>query len=124
MIVSISVLQGERSEMLGKLLGRRGASFDFDLSSVAKKSEGFVANDLQALTARALHARALRDVSSDDDVTLEDFERAFDGFTPSSLAKVELHQASDVSWSDVGGLHDVRRTLTETLMWPTKVCTK
>ena len=68
-IVSISVLQGERSEMLGKLLGRRSALFDFDLSSVAKKSEGFVANDLQALTARALHARALRDVSSDDDVT-------------------------------------------------------
>ena len=48
---------------------------------------------------------------------------ALDGFTPASLKNVNLHRPSDVSWADVGGLHDVRHRLVETLLWPSKVNT-
>ena len=36
---------------------------------------------------------------------------ALDGFTPASLKNVNLHRPSDVSWADVGGLHDVRHNI-------------
>jgi peroxin-1 len=47
-----------------------------------------------------------------------DFSEAIDGYTPASLMGVKLHQ-SDVSWTDIGGLNVARKTLLETLEWPT-----
>ena len=108
--------------MLSKLLDESHASHDLDLSRMASKTEGFVAADLKAVVARALHVCAARDVSSDG-VTEDDFEAALQDFAPSALASVSLHRASELGWEDVGGLSDVRNTLVETLMWPTKVCT-
>ena len=108
--------------MLSKLLEQIHASHDLDLSRIAGRTEGFVAADLKAVVARALHMRSARDVSSDG-VTDDDFEAALEDFAPSALASVSLHRASELGWEDVGGLGDIRSTLVETLMWPTKVCT-
>jgi peroxin-1 len=40
-------------------------------------------------------------------------------FVPLSLRDISL-QKSSTSWSDIGGLHETRRVLRETLEWPTK----
>ncbi|MCO5606913.1 hypothetical protein L7F22_061104 [Adiantum nelumboides] len=45
--------------------------------------------------------------------------KAKEGFTPLSLRDVKLEK-STVAWSDIGGLHETRRVLRETLEWPTK----
>lgn len=50
---------------------------------------------------------------------MKDFEDAQADFTPLSLRDVKL-QKSDIEWSDIGGLHYVRKILRETLEWPTK----
>lgn len=49
----------------------------------------------------------------------DDFVAAQKGFVPLSLRDVKL-QKSEVQWADIGGLHETRRTLRETLEWPTK----
>ncbi|PWY98707.1 AAA-domain-containing protein [Testicularia cyperi] len=52
-------------------------------------------------------------------ITMDDFIKAQDGFTPLSLRDVKLEKSS-VAWSDIGGLIETRRVLRETLEWPTK----
>jgi peroxin-1 len=52
-------------------------------------------------------------------ITTKDILTAQEDFVPASLKGVTL-QKSDVSWEDIGGLHEVRDTLKQTLEWPTK----
>jgi len=111
-----------------------------DLVSIATETEGYLAADLKALIERAVHEGAVRSIknrihgSSNDDVdsavdvetpphpftlTQQDFQKAQEGFVPSSLRGVKL-QSSGVNWADIGGLNETRKTLLETLEWPTK----
>ena len=48
----------------------------------------------------------------------EHFEEAMIDYKPAALKSVKLF-TSDVKWSDVGGLDDVRQTLKDTLQLPT-----
>ena len=50
---------------------------------------------------------------------MEDFSAALQNFIPSSLRSVALTR-STTTFSSVGGLHSVRKTLLETLLYPTK----
>lgn len=53
-------------------------------------------------------------------VTETDINTALDNFTPMSLQGVQLHKSSGHSWSDIGGLSDTKKSLTEILQWPLK----
>jgi len=54
-------------------------------------------------------------------LTEHHFLSAFEKFTPSTLHNVPILKPGEWTWSDVGGLHDVRSVLQQTLLWPTKV---
>ena len=54
-------------------------------------------------------------------MSLDDFNNALVCFKPASLHGIKLHQGSDLTWQDVGGLDDIKQTLKETLEWPAKV---
>lgn len=105
-------------------------------------TEGYLPADLRDLVDRAIHQAAIRGSSAlsvrfvirrqpDDtltdplslfqglDLTADDFISAQIGFVPLSLRDVKL-QKSEVQWADIGGLHETRRILRETLEWPTK----
>ncbi|KAL1923883.1 uncharacterized protein VTP21DRAFT_6918 [Calcarisporiella thermophila] len=126
--------KNERKQVLDHIM-RSGAEVlresvsALDLLSVAGECEGFLAADLRALVERAVHEGAVRQlrekmegsVGKDSKLLLkqEDFNRARDGFVPSSLRGVKL-QSSSVSWTDIGGLRETKRVLLETLEWPTK----
>lgn len=45
---------------------------------------------------------------------------ALENFTPISMQDVQLHKSGGHSWSDIGGLSDVKGSLTEILQWPLK----
>ena len=51
----------------------------------------------------------------------KDFFAALEGFVPVSLRGLPLHSAGSVDFSHIGGLRNVKETLTETLSWPSKV---
>ncbi|KAH0842516.1 hypothetical protein AYO21_06679 [Fonsecaea monophora] len=96
-----------------------------DLLDVAGKTDGYMPADLVLLLARARNETLTRMISENDDsdapptLTKGDFDAALKNFTPSSLRNVTLTH-STTTFSSIGGLHDTRNTLLETLLYPTK----
>ncbi|KAG6813748.1 hypothetical protein H0H92_007700 [Tricholoma furcatifolium] len=109
----------------GRLSSAQDIRIDPDASlnytTLATWTEGYSVTDLQDLVGRAIHQVAIRaaDKVSPALLSPDDFKAAQDNFTPLSLRDVKL-QKSDIAWSDIGGLHETRRMLRETLEWPTK----
>lgn len=94
----------------------------FDLLEVVGTTEGYNPGDLWTLVERAHHQSILRSLSGENTnsgILQEDFDRAMEDFTPSSLRGVKL-QNSSVSWNDIGGLREAKSIILETLEWPTK----
>ena len=90
---------------------------------IASRTDGYMPGDLKLLVSRAQGealSRCIEAPQKDSAPALrnEDFVAAIQGFTPSSLRNVTL-QASSVSFDSVGGLQEARRTLIETLQYPT-----
>ncbi|KAL4807173.1 P-loop containing nucleoside triphosphate hydrolase protein, partial [Aspergillus unguis] len=104
----------------GFILGR-----DVDFLDLAGKTDGFMPGDLVLLVARARNEALIRSVTESSDeskaITLgsADFDSAIKGFTPASLRNVTL-TSSTTTFSNIGGLHETRQMLLETLQYPTK----
>ncbi|PVF92751.1 AAA-domain-containing protein [Serendipita vermifera] len=91
-------------------------------AAIATMTEGYSAQDLKDLTNKALHQAIIRQSNNSTDLmnlTVQDFESAQANYTPLSVRDLKL-QKSEVEWADIGGLHETRRVLRETLEWPTK----
>ncbi|KAF8331356.1 P-loop containing nucleoside triphosphate hydrolase protein [Cantharellus anzutake] len=120
-----------RKDIIAQLVEKQSALSDLSLDpsqplnyvALATETEGYSATDLRDLVSRAIHQAAIRSLSLPKTTTIRltsaDFASAQVGFTPLSLRDVKL-QRSEVEWSDIGGLHEIRRVLRETLEWPTK----
>jgi peroxin-1 len=95
---------------------------ELDYVTLAGLTEGYSASDLNDFVTGANQQamiRCARDESESPLLTMDDFVAAQEAFTPFNLRGVSL-QKSDVRWADIGGLHDARQILRETLEWPTK----
>ena len=124
----------DRSGRLGILeIHTRGMPLapDVSLDRLAEMTHGFVGADLAALGREAAMA-ALRRVLPglhlgesqvpyqsllELQVGMDDFLEALREVEPSALREV-FTEIPDVRWSDVGGLQDAKRALTETIVWP------
>ncbi|NP_001179000.2 peroxisomal ATPase PEX1 [Bos taurus] len=94
-----------------------------DLQRIAKETEGFVARDFTMLVDRAIHSHlSHQNVYTREELVLTtlDFQKALRGFTPVSLRNVNLHKPRDLGWDRIGGLHDVRQILVDTIQLPAK----
>ncbi|BGP21579.1 peroxin-1 [Rhodotorula toruloides] len=120
-----------RRDILNVLVKAKTSSSDLTASklnyaSIAAVTEGYLPADLRDLVDRAVQQAAIRSMSSASassygalELTADDFTAAQQGFVPLSLRDVKL-QKSEVQWADIGGLTEARKTLRETLEWPTK----
>ncbi|TNY17359.1 P-loop containing nucleoside triphosphate hydrolase protein [Rhodotorula diobovata] len=122
-----------RRDIVNVLVAAKTATSDLEApqlncASIAAMTEGYLPADLRDLVDRAVQQAAIRSLGSPSSaagsdtpliLTAEDFAAAQQGFVPLSLRDVKL-QKSDVAWADIGGLHEARKTLRETLEWPTK----
>jgi len=99
-----------------------------DLDALAAMTQGFVGADLAALCREAaMHCLSSRMREMDLDkpvpsqilenmkVSMDDFTEALNDVEPSGMREV-LVEIPKVSWSDVGGLDDVRREISEMLV--------
>ncbi|XP_028701893.2 peroxisomal ATPase PEX1 isoform X1 [Macaca mulatta] len=96
---------------------------DLDLQHVAKETGGFVARDFTVLVDRAIHSRLSRQSISTREklvLTTLDFQKALHGFIPASLRSINLHKPRDLGWDKIGGLHEVRQILMDTIQLPAK----
>jgi len=106
---------------------------DVRLEEIAESTHGFVGADIAALVKEAA-MKALRRVLPELDlevesipaeilekivVTRKDFLEALSEVEPSALREVFV-EMPNVSWSDIGGLEDVKRELRESIEWPLK----
>jgi len=106
---------------------------DVDLDHVAEITHGFVGADLEAL-CRESAMSCLRTIMGDIDfsaasipyeqlatleVTGEHFRTALNEVDASAVREVFV-EVPDVSWDDIGGLHEVKRKLREAVEWPLK----
>ncbi|XP_053323032.1 peroxisomal ATPase PEX1 isoform X2 [Spea bombifrons] len=120
--------QEQRSEMLRCVIENRlntviGCFKDLDLHCLARETEGFVARDFTLLVERAIESSvASRKIhrKADFELSTSDFQKALKGFTPLSLRNAHLHKPKSQGWSAVGGLHDVRQVLKDTIELPAK----
>lgn len=97
-----------------------------DFLDVVRQTDGYMPADLALLVSRAKSEAIIRSVASEPASSLhsemmisnQDFDRALDGFTPASLRNVTL-QSSNTTFDSIGGLKSTRKTLLETLQYPT-----
>ena len=105
---------------------------DVSLDDLAAKTYGFVGADLAALAKEAaMHAlrRVIpkidfnkpvpKEVLAELRVTKEDFEYALKIVNPSAMREVMI-ELPKIKWSDVGGMEEVKRELTEAIELPLK----
>ena len=106
---------------------------DVNLDKFSEMTHGYSGADLEALCKEAA-MRTLRKVLPDIDLDTDtipaevlnkleangkDFYEAFKGLTPSAMREVVI-ESPNVSWSDIGGLHDAKQELQEAVEWPMK----
>ncbi|OBT52885.1 hypothetical protein VE04_06520 [Pseudogymnoascus sp. 24MN13] len=100
----------------GFVLGR-----EVDFLDLAGQTDGYMPGDLVLLVSRARNDALIRSVSetsSKIQLGKVDFQSALKGFTPASLRNVTL-QTSTTTFDSIGGLHETRKVLLETLQYPT-----
>lgn len=94
-----------------------------DVMDIVSETEGYLPNDLKTLCDRMHHEALFNSNDVDDDgndfISKTNFEKAFQGFTPSNLRGVKL-QKSSINWTDIGGLKEAKNIMLETLEWPTR----
>lgn len=94
-----------------------------DTLDLAGQTDGYMPGDLATLVSRTRSEALIRAVAEDSPdsslaLTAADFAAALKGFTPASLRGVTL-QASTTTFAAIGGLTETRKTLLETLQYPT-----
>jgi peroxin-1 len=97
-----------------------------DFLDLSGQTNGYMPEDLVLLVVRARNVSLIRSVSEDLAASNEsavqlsrnDFESALKGFTPVSLRNVTL-QTSTTTFDSIGGLHETRKVLLETLQYLT-----
>ncbi|MEH0841265.1 AAA family ATPase [Micromonospora sp. CPCC 205711] len=107
-----------RREQLTVLTRQVPLAEDVRLDEVAGRTPGFVAADLAALVREAGVRAALRQKTAErPTVAMADFAAALEVVRPTTMAASTLELAS-VTLDDVGGLVEVKQTLTESVLWP------
>lgn len=110
-----------RLEVLSILTRAMPLEDSVSLEAIADLTVGMVGADLKAVCQKAAYTALRRQVSSlqgtiPDTMTVsqEDFLQALRQVKPSVLRSVEV-ESPDVSWEQIGGLHEIKQTLQESV---------
>uniref|UniRef100_A0A8C7BC22 vesicle-fusing ATPase n=1 Tax=Neovison vison TaxID=452646 RepID=A0A8C7BC22_NEOVI len=121
----------DRLDILQKLLQRVPHLLtESELLQLANGAHGYVGADLKALCNEAgLHAlrRVLKKQPNLSDskmaglvkITLNDFLQGMNDIRPSAMREVAI-DVPNVSWSDIGGLENIKLKLKQAVEWPLK----
>jgi len=110
--------RARRRSLLGVLTGGMPLARDVVLDEIAGRTPGFVAADLLALSREAGVRAAVRQRDADTPtVAQEDLLGALASVHPTAMAESTLDVPA-LSLDDVGDMADVKRVLTETVLWP------
>ncbi|XP_054419395.1 ATPase family gene 2 protein homolog A [Pteronotus mesoamericanus] len=121
----------DRLDILRKLLRKAPRALtEAELRQLASSAHGYVGADLKALCNEAglcALRRVLKEQPQLPDskvaglvkITLSDFVQAMNDVRPSAMREVAV-DVPNVSWSDIGGLENVKLKLKQAVEWPLK----
>ncbi|KAK1805042.1 hypothetical protein P4O66_019405 [Electrophorus voltai] len=114
-----------RSLMNSKNITSEDSPVTLALEGIAMKTEGYLPQDLNLLLDRAVHASAVQNRGSGTSqagvrLSSRDFQQALQGFVPPSQWGVRLQVPGRVGTNQVGGLHQARQLLMDTILLPAK----
>lgn len=109
-----------RADLLRVLLRNAPLANDVELGEIADHTPGFVAADLVALCREAAVRAALRHTDTPEEPTIgqADLAGAVTAVRPISLSTSDSLRTGDLTFDDVGGMAEVKQSLTETVLWP------
>ncbi|XP_023248076.1 peroxisome biogenesis factor 1 [Copidosoma floridanum] len=116
--------KAERMEILrSSLEDKLQLARTIDWEHYGNKTEGWVAQDLIVLADKGAFGAWKRHVKERSEgrspmLLSTDLEDALTRCSPLSLRGVDLYRGEGHTWSDIGGLADVKLTLVEILHWP------
>ncbi|XP_054282116.1 peroxisomal ATPase PEX1 [Macrosteles quadrilineatus] len=112
--------KSDRLDIVSELLSARlNCQTLPELDSAAVRTEGCVARDLHRLVDKIIFRACQRQVQTVE-VTAEDVSVSLQDFVPSELANVSVSRQSSINFSNLGGLREAKRQLSEVLIWPNK----
>ncbi|XP_075716595.1 ATPase family gene 2 protein homolog A isoform X2 [Rhinoderma darwinii] len=128
--IGVPNVQGRRDILQRILIKVPHQLKEAELADLANSAHGYVGADLAALCKEAgLNAlrRKLGGMSNPSDsevagsvvITLKDFLQAMNDVRPSAMREVAV-DVPNVSWSDIGGLENVKLKLKQAVEWPLK----
>jgi peroxin-1 len=95
-------------------------SFKTTLSELASHMDGYQISDILSVLQRSwLHVITAK-TTLEDQLLVEILHKEMKLYIPSHLRDHHISKVTDVRLIDVGGLHNVKRELTEILDWPTR----
>lgn len=122
--VKSHVIKEETREIVNGILNQRGFVFEKALVDfVAEHADGFVFKDLEKLVEQlAFNEWSMSEAPmSEQPVTLMNSERLLSSYVCVNMLETKFYKSRhELGWSQIGGLDDVKQTLTETLVWPVK----
>ncbi|KAJ2716842.1 AAA+-type ATPase [Coemansia spiralis] len=116
--IPIPTREARRSILAKKLAPMPHALSEAQIDALAATTHGFVGADLAALLREAAVAAIRRHGRADGlAVTQADAAVALKAVRPSTMREVALEIPS-VRWSDIGGQHETKQLLKESVEWP------
>ncbi|KAJ7529964.1 hypothetical protein O6H91_15G072500 [Diphasiastrum complanatum] len=114
----------ERHEILSLHARKLPMHGNVDLHVIAEQCNGYVGADLQALCREAAMCALRKSVIDMDEhetgsIGMEDWLEARAKVGP-SLVRGIASEIPKVSWEDIGGLHDIKKKLQQSVEWPIK----
>nr|CAI5837445.1 unnamed protein product [Callosobruchus analis] len=121
-VFTISELNKEDRKSIIKHLFQNYKLGDVDVDELSLKTDGFVFQDMVNFCEKAIY-ESLKQTEYDEnlEITMQDCEKALKNTCILSLENVNIHSPGDKDFSRIGGLHNVKQILIETLLWPVKV---
>jgi transitional endoplasmic reticulum ATPase len=118
--LSLPLPEGKvRIELLRILLKDVPLEPGVDVRVLAERTPGFVAADLIALRRDAALRAALRQLDAGEPhVSQQDLLDALDTVRPISMSTSDVLATGGLGLDDVGGMTDVKASLTEAVLWP------
>ncbi|CAH1979790.1 unnamed protein product [Acanthoscelides obtectus] len=120
-VFTISELDKQDRQTIMKHLLQNYKIVDIEFDELSVKTDGFVFQDMVNFCEKVIY-EGLKHSEDDErvEITMENCEKALENTCILSLENVNLHSPGDRDFSHIGGLHDVKQILVETLLWPVK----